>query len=324
MKIINKKLRENLFKLDIAFFAFVSLIAFTFVSLNLKIAVKESQKNQAAIASIPITDASFENKETVDKKDTVRLFAIPDLEAKAFAVYDLSNNKLIAGNNSGVPLPLASLTKIFTAILTAKYLDGDTVTITQKDLETEGYSGLKEGSEWDTKTLAAYMLVVSSNDAAEALRRKLEDKTGKSYSRLVKDLSSSLGLKQSFALNASGLDEGYDLGGAYSSAEEIARLLNYATNFAPKIFSPTEKSELVFHDLDGNSYIAKNTNARVEYIFNILASKTGYTDLAGGNLAVLFEIEPEHPIAIVVLGSSKEGRFDDVKKLYEATLDYLN
>ena len=47
--------------------------------------------------------------------------------------------------------------------------------------------------------------------------------------------------------------------------------------------------------------------------------KTGYTDLAGGNLAVVFDVGPVHPVIAVVLHSTQLGRFDDMKKLVAAT-----
>jgi len=47
----------------------------------------------------------------------------------------------------------------------------------------------------------------------------------------------------------------------------------------------------------------------------LVGSKTGYTDLAGGNLLVIVEYPIGHPLGIVVLGSSAEGRFLDVKKI---------
>ncbi|MBI3020309.1 MAG: hypothetical protein HYY60_03235, partial [Parcubacteria group bacterium] len=47
------------------------------------------------------------------------------------------------------------------------------------------------------------------------------------------------------------------------------------------------------------------------------------TDLAGGNLAIIFEAGPMYPVVVVVLGSSVEGRFDDVEKLVWASLDYI-
>jgi D-alanyl-D-alanine carboxypeptidase len=50
-----------------------------------------------------------------------------------------------------------------------------------------------------------------------------------------------------------------------------------------------------------------------------MMSKTGYTDLAGGNLAVVFDAGIGHPVAVVVLGSTKEERFTDVQRLVRAT-----
>ena len=63
-----------------------------------------------------------------------------------------------------------------------------------------------------------------------------------------------------------------------------------------------------------------NTNQTVQMFPGIEASKTGYTDLAGGNLAVIIDATLGHPVAIVVLGSTKEGRFEDVQILYKALL----
>ena len=49
-----------------------------------------------------------------------------------------------------------------------------------------------------------------------------------------------------------------------------------------------------------------------------MASKTGYTDAAGGNLAVLVNLNVNKPIVIVVLGSTVDGRFQDVNRLHNA------
>ena len=48
--------------------------------------------------------------------------------------------------------------------------------------------------------------------------------------------------------------------------------------------------------------------------------KTGFTDLALGNLGVVIEMGPANPVVIVVLHSTKEGRFTDVETLRRATL----
>jgi D-alanyl-D-alanine carboxypeptidase len=55
----------------------------------------------------------------------------------------------------------------------------------------------------------------------------------------------------------------------------------------------------------------------------LLLSKTGYTDLAGGNLVIVFDVGIGHPVAIVVLGSTRDARFTDVEKLMHATLSHF-
>ena len=75
---------------------------------------------------------------------------------------------------------------------------------------------------------------------------------------------------------------------------------------------------------DSYTHDARNTNQDTLSIPWILASKTGYTDLAGGNLVIAFDAGMMQPYIIAVLGSSKDGRFSDVNKLYKATIDYLD
>ncbi|MDQ5957741.1 MAG: hypothetical protein QG665_65, partial [Patescibacteria group bacterium] len=54
------------------------------------------------------------------------------------------------------------------------------------------------------------------------------------------------------------------------------------------------------------------------------ASKTGYTDSAGGNLVVALDAGLAQPVIVVVLGSSKDGRFTDVLALAKATVTYYS
>ncbi len=75
--------------------------------------------------------------------------------------------------------------------------------------------------------------------------------------------------------------------------------------------------------IEGKVHNFENTNKDVRSFTGVIASKTGFTDLAGGNLAFMFEAGPMRPIAIVVLGSTAEDRFTDVKKLISASLEYI-
>ncbi len=331
----NKYKMDTEFKRQVITLSIMGFFVFSLLTIELQKTLKNtgslvfgSKSSYSASAANALLDSGkawteATNETTTEAEGATVSFKTPNLEAKAFAIYSMRDRKLIAGENQSAVLPLASLTKIFTAILASEIFNNkDTVTISASDLKTEGDSGLLLGSKWRAKTLASYMLVVSSNDAAEALRREMEAKTSKDYKDLVADLAKRLGLKSAFALNASGLDENSELSGAYASAEDVAKLIAYASNKAPEIFNASTKKIVYFYDKDGREYEAKNTNKAIEFIFNARASKTGYTDLAGGNLAIAFDLAPGETYSIVVLGSSRDGRFKDVEKLYSALLDY--
>jgi D-alanyl-D-alanine carboxypeptidase len=73
----------------------------------------------------------------------------------------------------------------------------------------------------------------------------------------------------------------------------------------------------------GTSFSVKNTDPFVGTLPRLLLSKTGYTDLAGGNLSLVFDAGINHPIAVVVLGSSKNERFTDGTALVAATIEHF-
>ena len=66
-----------------------------------------------------------------------------------------------------------------------------------------------------------------------------------------------------------------------------------------------------------------NTDPIIGTVPRLLLSKTGYTDLAGGNLVLVFDAGIRHPIAIVVLGSSLKARFTDGATLVAAALAHF-
>ena len=89
------------------------------------------------------------------------------------------------------------------------------------------------------------------------------------------------------------------------------------------LFAATREPVLTFHT-NKFVYTAENTDEDLDKIANILAGKTGYTDSAGGNLAILYTPIANKQVAIVVLGSSRDGRFSDMLELVRRTDIYMN
>jgi D-alanyl-D-alanine carboxypeptidase len=208
-----------------------------------------------------------------------------------------------------------------------------TVSITKDDLSAEGNSGLKVGERWSLRDLLSFTLVSSSNDGAKALASvasrdgTFTQKAGKDQNRSadfvlkMNQEAQNLKLTQTFFLNETGLDVSSTTSGAYGSARDVADLLSYVLVRYGEIIEDTTYERIDIPSLD-QTHHAINTNKALRAIPGIVASKTGFTDLSGGNLAVVFEIAPSHPIIAVVLGSTPTGRFTDMSLIASTALVY--
>jgi len=253
---------------------------------------------------------------------TVKQDPFSDIEVRATAAYvlDVTDGKVLYEKNSEAQLPLASVAKVMTALV-ASHSSGDTIiTVKNSDLES-GAGGLLLSEKWKLKDLLDYMLVVSSNSGASAIARTLGNEQ-RSFVDQMNDMAMSLRLEQTFYLSPNGLDANVPggLSGAYGSAKDMADLFSYIVLNDPELLSATAHDALRFTSLDGFIHLAVNTNKVAQSIPRLLASKTGLTDLAGGNLVVAFDAVPSRPIVVAVLGSTQEGRFLDVEKLVSAAI----
>ncbi|MEK7136063.1 MAG: hypothetical protein AAB821_00505, partial [Patescibacteria group bacterium] len=114
------------------------------------------------------------------------------------------------------------------------------------------------------------------------------------------------------------------LGGSYGSVRDMALLMSYIIKEKPNLMTVSTKPSISSKSATGQTYFGSNTNDIVGKIPGLIASKTGYTLSAGGNLAVAFDAGLAQPIVIVVLGSTKDGRFTDVLALVRGTIDYFS
>ena len=245
------------------------------------------------------------------------------LSAKAAVVYDLTTGEVLFAHNAEAQLPLASLTKLVTVYASAEVMGDGVVSITAESLAPEGDTGFTVGQTFTYTELAKLAMVGSSNDAAEAIALSAEKRYAKQGS-LMAGAISALGLTQTYVTNGTGLDQTTSLSGGYGSAFDIAVLAGAFLQRIPEVAKATTLSSITTTSREGKSYTLKNTNPDAETISGLMLSKTGYTDLAGGNLAIVYDAGIRHPIAIVVLGSTKDERFLDVYNLVRATGKYFS
>ncbi len=250
------------------------------------------------------------------------------LIARSAYVYDVTSRTELYSKNGSEALPLASLTKVMTTMVAAEAASSSAmVVIHHEDLAQDGDSGLYGEEKWQLSDLLKYTLIVSSNDGASAVAASVgalnqgenSTETSKQYFvRLMNQKAQDFSLTSMRFYNESGLDVSENQAGAYGSAKDVAKLLAHAVIAHPDIFSVTRFPELTLTSESHITHKAINTDILTSTVDNLVAGKTGYTVLAGGNLAVAFTASNGHIIIASVLGSTYDGRFSDVHSLIEA------
>lgn len=241
------------------------------------------------------------------------------LGAEAAYVEDLKTGTPLYEKKPDAQLPLASLTKLATVVTASRILaPDDTVVITPEALAPEGDAGLRIGEKWSAQDLIDFTLIESANDGAHAIALAAAAKKGEtldSFVRSMNDEARDLGMNESFFTNDTGLDVSSTTASAYGSARDVAKLLSYVVRSNPRLVESTTEGGHSFVSKSGITHTAENTSGVISSLDGGIASKTGYTDLAGGNLAVEFEAMPGRPVVAVVLGSTRDGRDTDMQAL---------
>jgi serine-type D-Ala-D-Ala carboxypeptidase (penicillin-binding protein 5/6) len=247
-------------------------------------------------------------------------YAQVPVQAVSAIVYDLTTGETLYAKNSDAQLPLASLTKLLAvyAALT-QFPTNAPITISEAVTRVDAPHAFREGQVFSLDDISRLTLTASLNDGAAAIVEAAAARENNTPSEALARAASELNLTSTYAVNGNGLDVNQTISGGYGSARDVAHLAGALVEKAPQIALATTKSSAYAVSKGGTAYTVKNTDPVVGNITHLLLSKTGFTDLAGGNLALVFDVGINHPVAVVVLGSSVDARFTDATALVAAT-----
>jgi len=247
------------------------------------------------------------------------------IRGQAAYVYDVKAKKALYQKNPDTVLPLASITKLMTALLTHELMaDDKTITIPASAVAQLGNSGFVAEERFTSQALSDYALLSSSNDAAFALAAAVGTTLGgdvgptDTFVAGMNVRAEELGLTTLKFYNPTGLDLSPSKAGALGSARDVSFLMEYILVNYPEILEPSTFTATRIYDEAGSYHAAENTNPNISRIPNLIGSKTGYTDLAGGTLTIAFDAGFNRPIIVTVLGSTFDERFSDVLSLVRA------
>lgn len=235
----------------------------------------------------------------------------PSMTARAFLVYDPENGKIIFSNNEEQQLPIASLTKLVTALVAMSDSDFNRpITVSGGDKTmVRPLLNLQAGDKVMPKDLVGAMLVGSANDAATALANHFS--TEEEFTVRMNALAAGLGMSNSHFSNAAG----FDLAGNYSTAKDLIKLVEYSRKKLPyeKLWQNRDYS---FVSQNGTKYFIRNSSNIGAINSNIKLIKTGQTPAAKGNLVAFFSDGQRNLISIILGSEDREGET-------AALLDYV-
>jgi D-alanyl-D-alanine carboxypeptidase len=231
----------------------------------------------------------------------------PKVNAESVLIQSLDNQFPFFHYNTYKSWPIASLTKLLTALVVLEDIgENKKIPIDAAAVATEGEAGnLKSGEVYTARDLLKIMLLTSSNDAAAAFENYL----GKAeFVKLLNRKAEAIGMGQTVLHDASGLS---DLN--QSTASDLLLLIRYIVKHEPEILNWTRLQNFLVQPLN---------EARTQTIFNInplvnradfLGGKTGTADFAKENLAAILSFRSER-IVIIILGSP--NRIAEINSLF--------
>lgn len=250
-------------------------------------------------------------------------------EVLAFNVLDGKRTVDVSSDNA---VPIASITKIMTALVALDFLfPEEQVKLTKEAAETQGDVGHLRAGEWfSVRDFMRAMMMSSSNDAAMAIAEETGGRMGgdtfeEKISRFVEAMNRSaqaLGMKNTRFENPTGLD--FHSGDAtnYSSANDLA-LLVQATRSAPLIWEFSRDERRTIYSDRGRGYSLFNLNELIGRIPHFIGSKTGSTSAAGDSLIFLYEYPLGTPRAVILLGTASGKRFEEAERILARIMSVL-
>jgi D-alanyl-D-alanine carboxypeptidase len=241
----------------------------------------------------------------IDKYDIISKAVVPVLSSRAFILADLNTGEIILDKKSDDIHPIASVSKLMTAVIATEKMNLQEVAIVSRDATNAygGQGGLSLGEKIRLSDLIFPLLMESSNDAAEVFA----DHYGhQNFLDEMNKKAAMLGMEDTYYNDPSGLDPKNS-----STPKDLLKLVRYIWKNDPTIFDTTRVKQF---SIKGHTWL--NRNAQLP-LTGYIGGKNGFIDQALQTTASIFEIPTVkggvRKVVIVVLKSNDKN--GDVIKL---------
>jgi len=237
----------------------------------------------------------------VQNNETKNNLPVNAISAEAYIVGNLRTGKIIMEKNPDRVLPVASMSKLVTALVATRIYSSSTQILVTRDVTAvpPDVSGIKEGEKYTLHELLHPLLMSSSNIAGEAIASS-SDRT--EFLGLMSEYAWEIGMPSSYIADPTGLSENNS-----ATARGFFGLARYILREEPEIMKITTIPSIKLASTTGHG--EKNIPNIHPFVNDklFLGGKTGRTNAAMDTMLTVLDIKGE-PIGIVVLRSRDRMR----------------
>lgn len=237
------------------------------------------------------------------------------INAKNAVIYDRESKTIIWGKDENKKVPMASTTKIMTAIIMLENITNlnEKIEVSKQAAITGGSRlGLKTGDIITYNDLLYGLMLCSGNDAAVQIAISVAGDI-ENFAKLMNEKAKEMGLVNSNFVVPHGLDNVNH----YTTAAELAIMADYGLNI--KKFQEVVATKTYTVIINGYPKTINNTNELLGYLEGVNGVKTGFTNGAGRCLVTSVERNGFNIITVVLGADTKKIRTKDSIKLIEWT-----
>lgn len=240
-----------------------------------------------------------------------RVAGTSDPVSNAFVSWmgDLDDRTVFFEKNARRNWPIASLTKLMTAIIAKEYIGlQKIVPMNEAAIATAGVAGgFAAGEQYSASDLLRAMLVASSNDAAAALAEFYD--TDRFVERM-NEKAQAIGMMQTKFSDPTGLSPFNQ-----SSAEDLRKLIAYVVQNDPDFFEITRNPAISIVNIKNGLSRQLSSTLKFAGRTDFLGGKTGYGEEGISNVIAVLSYR-NHRILIIILGAAnQEERFIEAESL---------
>lgn len=252
----------------------------------------------------------------VKKHDNMIKDNISAVSKSAYLV-DYDTKTVIYEKNALQRLPIASMCKIMTLLLTFEAVDNGQISLNQMVKVSENASSmggsqvfLETDGEYSVSELVKSITVASANDACVAMAELLTG-SEENFVQRMNERTKELGMDNTVFTNCTGLPSA----GQFSCAKDVAKMFGQLLNHKEYYKFSKIWTDTVSHPHDRKTEIS-NTNKLIRFYQGCDSGKTGYTSEAGHCLCASAVRKDMRLISVVICAPNSKERFKDISDMF--------